>query len=304
MVFRTVRLEDRRQVEQYVRRFGENSCQYSFPSMYCLSNKYGDQICEQDGWLFVLRSRLCTEVYRTYLFPLGDSDPSAAVKRIMEDAEEHHARIRFETVTERQKNILDAFFPGKFLISEDRDKAEYIYNRDRIADLAGYRLCGRRKEVETFWELYGDSTVISPIGSEDISDIRKFQKDWVSKRRSTASWEYLCHENEAVDMSLSHFPELGFEGIVIRIDNEIRGYSFGYRMSSECMDGMHEKCDTGYSGIYSVLKQEVARAAEGIKLLNWEEDLGVAGLRTAKLSYKPDILMAKFLAEELQNEPN
>ena len=49
--FKPVTLKDKERIEKYSFKYGENSCQHSFVSMYAHSGKYGDSFAEKDGWL-------------------------------------------------------------------------------------------------------------------------------------------------------------------------------------------------------------------------------------------------------------
>lgn len=300
MDFRKVELGDRALIEQYAARYGENSCQYSFPAMYCLSPKYGDSICFRDGWLFILRENLCTEEFRVYLFPLGGGDPTEAIGLLTEDAREHNAKIRFETATEAVRNRLEDCCPGRFFAEEIRDMGEYLYLREKLAGQKGACLSNRRHQRRVFWNEWGAHAEISAVTLSDIPEIRAYQAEWMASKTSSPNWVDLQGENESIETALQHFEELGLKGIVLRIDGKVCGYAFGSFLSPECFDVRDEKCDRGYFGIYTVIKQEMAKFAGDAVYINWEEDVGVPGLRETKLSYHPELLLKKYIVSEVR----
>ena len=75
-----------------------------------------------------------------------------------------------------------------------------------------------------------------------------------------------------------------------------------FRSSVESNGVIHtifEKGDVNYVGVYQTLNQVVAEKyfPDGA-LVNRQEDMGIEGLRKAKLSYFPKILVEKYFAEE------
>lgn len=268
--------------------------------MVCLSEKYGDSLCHADGWLFIHRAARSDVRYRTYLFPLGDGNLREAADLLTEDAAAHRAKVRFETLTEHQAEELNRLYPGRFRTAEDRDMSEYIYRKDRIAELSGHGAVTKRYESRTFRKNYAGRAAVSMITPADLAEIRAFQEKWLESKRTDASWVNLKHENQSIEIALNHYEALGLEGLVLRIDGKVYGYVYGCRLSGNCLDMAVEKADRNLLGIYSFLNQEFAiKCGEGCIYLNWEEDVGVPGLRQAKLSYKPDILLKKYILSEV-----
>jgi hypothetical protein len=109
--------------------------------------------------------------------------------------------------------------------------------------------------------------------------------------------EDLLNERRAMIYALQHLDQLDITGGAIRVDGEIVAFSFGSPINKNTF-GIHvEKADIRIEGIYSVINQLFAsHIPEQYVYVNREEDLGVEGLRKAKLSYHPVILLEKNVA--------
>ncbi len=285
--------------------FSGLSCQHSFVSSYCMKGKYGDEVCVRDSILYTHRSLQSRDGERVYLFPLGDlSDKDRArqvVDCVLDDAHARGCRVCFETVTETAADILTLLFPGRFDIQEKRDYAEYLYSHDRLALLQGHDMASKRHDISTFEREYQDRYEVKVIRTpEQVEEIRAFQAWWIAARMNRAEDVQLEREDKAIQTGLNHFFELGLSGILVYIDRTLAGYAYGAKISDDCYDVMIEKGDRGATDIYKILNRDLVRlCCEGIAWINREEDLGVEGLRTAKLSYKPDRLLKKYLAREV-----
>jgi len=301
--FQPVSLEQKQKIEDYLYRYGENSCQHSFIAMYCMEAKYQDMICEQDGWLFTLRYGKCTDTHRVYLFPLGDMNDMDGLRNalaaIVNDAHENGRAVRFETITENAAKHLKKLLPNQFAIEPCRDWYEYIYNFNTLANLPGGKLASKRYDIQTFYRDYEGRAVVRKIQIGDIEAILQFQRTWLTEKQHIDEDVQLDYENLAIHKGLAHYQELGLSGIVVFIDGELCGYAYGAPLSDTAYDVIIEKGDRRYADIYKILNRELVRlCCDGFAYINREEDAGVEGLRKAKMSYKPDILLEKFIAQE------
>lgn len=305
MNFEAVTLEHKKKIKPYLYKYGEGSCQHSFAAMFCMANKYGDSLCEKDGWLFIHRAGISSKTERAYLFPMGDDSDEVrlgyAIEAIIEDAHNHGATVRFETLTAAAKDAAVRLFPDMFSVTALRDYSEYIYTYDKLANLSGHEMASKRQDLSTFSRTFGNSVRIEKIRDKHLGEIRSFQKMWLDNRLNGEEDVQLEYENIAIQLGLSNFAELDLSGIVIYIDNVMCGYAYGAPLSQNSYDVIIEKGDRRIADIYRVLNRDLVRLCCGqYRFINREEDVGNEGLRRAKLSYKPDILLEKYLLREVK----
>ena len=307
MNFQDISLEIKDRVHPFLYRYGEGSCQHSFAASFCMREKYGDRFCVEDGFLFTLRSRRCTEDERVYLFPLGDPGDEdgacRAVEKVLEDAHAHGLRARFETVTERAADLLRRRFGKRFDLREERDLAEYLYTFEKLSELPGHEMASKRYDLHTFERNYSGRYRVCAIETgEQLAEIARFQDVWMEQKLDHEEDVQLELEHEAIRIGLENFFALALTGILVYIDGALAGYAYGTPLSETCYDVMIEKGNREIPDIYRVLNRDLVRVCcKGRALINREEDLGVEGLRKAKLSYKPDILLKKFVVREKED---
>ncbi len=302
--FKTVSFAEKEMIDRYAFRYGERSCQHSFVSMIGHSEKYGDAVYEKDGWLYYCRENLETDQKRFYLCPLGDREDIAgftrAIGNILEDAHKYGKRARFETVTKSAAAMLESCFPGRFDISPCRDFYEYIYSREKLVKLPGKKMAKRRYQVNACLRYYQGRLEVDAIKESDIPEIKLFQEEWLRERYEEIGNPELLEENGAIMRELDEFSRCGLMGIIIRLDDEVVGYAYGVCLTDDSFDILVEKGNRDILHIYRLLKRELpAHCDEKIQWINWEEDVGDPGLRQIKTDYYPDMLMEKFIVEEL-----
>ena len=305
--FRPLTLDMKGMIDSYTFKYGENSCQHSFVSSFCLNSKYGDMFCESENFLFTLRSKLCNDKERVYLFPHGDFEDSDGIKKallkIFDVSHEKNCRVKFETLTERSKNIIEKLFPGKFLVESSRDYSEYIYSVEKLINLPGGELAKKRNNINKFFRDYEGRYRVEKISSEYFDGIKKFQASWLAIKNSIdidpKHQKQLNFENEEINIALENFESLALSGIILFIDDKLSGYVFGVPSSKECFDEIVNKGSRNIPNVSRVLLHEFLKiCCSEYKYINREEDLGVEGLRQIKTDYRPDFMINKFILTE------
>ena len=137
-----------------------------------------------------------------------------------------------------------------------------------------------------------------PITQEIVPQCLELERQWFKANNESAEEEEeLSDERRSLTYALHHAEELDLTGGAIRVEGKIIAFSFGAPINHDTF-GVHvEKADVSYEGAYTVINQEfAAHLPEQYTYVNREEDLGIPGLRQAKLSYQPAILLEKGAA--------
>ena len=120
---------------------------------------------------------------------------------------------------------------------------------------------------------------------------------------SHPSSEPLAVEQQAISRALSNYETLEMDGLLLYDGERLVGVSMGARMNEAYYDVNFEKAFAEVDGAYTMINREfsrmIARRYPGVQYLNREDDMGLEGLRKAKESYQPTLLLEKFVADEV-----
>ncbi|MBD5451986.1 MAG: GNAT family N-acetyltransferase, partial [Lachnospiraceae bacterium] len=185
---------------------------------------------------------------------------------------------------------------GEFEIDADRGDFDYIYTVEKLATLRGKKLHGKRNHIARFMD--DQDWRYEPMSAENIEDCRKMSKEW--ERMRADKWnDSMEEEINVLDEALNHFDELGFVGGVLYKADEIVAFTIGERLNADTLVVHFEKAYPDLQGAYPMINQQfILHEGEQFTYVNREEDTGDLGLRKAKLSYYPDIILKKYRVVE------
>lgn len=297
--FRTPQLADKGWMDQLLRRSDYRGCEYNFTNLYTWKDAYRHQVAQADNFLLV---RLCGGLGCSYLYPAGSGDRAAIINALRADAEAQGQPLRLVCIPKAQTEELETLFPGQFRFEADRDGWDYLYEIDRLADLGGKKLHGKRNHINRFLE-NNPSWVYEPITPDTLAECLEMDKEWYRRsmiREGAAEERDLGDEGRALRLAIDHYHELGLEGGLIRVYGEVVAFTMGDMLSSDTYDVHFEKAYGELQGAYTIINREFARWVRehhpNVRYLNREDDMGVEGLRKAKESYYPDLMVEKYSA--------
>ena len=127
-----------------------------------------------------------------------------------------------------------------------------------------------------------------------VDEFIAFSEKWYIDK-GEAFDEGLAAEQKALKEILSSSVGIKYKGALIRIDGKVVAVTMGSPINSKVFDIHFEKADAEYLTAYTLINREFALRELGeYEYINREDDLGIEGLRKAKLSYKPEILLEKY----------
>ena len=113
-------------------------------------------------------------------------------------------------------------------------------------------------------------------------------------------------EQVALRRAFEKWEELALEGVALMENDRILAMTVGSFLTEDTFDVHFEKALEEIDGAYAAINQGFAAYLRekypALRYLNREDDLGLPGLRQAKLSYYPERLVVKFWANLWEDE--
>ncbi len=294
--FRPITLEDKQAADVCLHQHNDRICEHCFADLYIWKDHYDTQICFYRGFLLV-RMATFPEHIPMYLAPIGSGDWKDAVLALEQDAQQHGIAFQMCCVTERMIEDLETHFPGQYRLTDMEDSADYIYATRKMMTLAGKKMQAKRNFVNRFRKAYVDRWSYETITDQNKQEAYDFHLHWCQTGNNCPNGTMYSGETCAVSLALNHRDALGMTGGILRLDGKVIAFTMGCPVSEDTFVVQLEKAEASIVGAYQMVNQQFAQHHfEGYTYVNREDDLGLEGLRNAKLSYHPDLMGKKYLA--------
>lgn len=292
--FKKIEFEDRELIHSYFLKFPSRSCERTFGNTFLWSRYYPVAFAIIENTL-VFHAEYDKG---SFSYPAGaPQDVKKAISILKTYTETQGIALKFYHVTPEQFAQMNQWFPDVFELELDRDNADYIYESEKLATLSGKKLHAKRNHINKFKATH-ENWSYETMSSENLEECFQMALKWRNENG--------CDDDEEKNAeicvtlnSLRLFSELEMVGGVLKVDGQVVAFTIGEPLSEDTFVVHIEKAFADMQGAYPMINQQfVEHECVNYKYINREEDMGLEGLRKAKLSYQPIFLEQKGIVKE------
>lgn len=287
MEFKPFRIEDKARIDSYfaVHHYEQIHC--TFNTLFLWQDAYQTSWAEQDGILFV-RAGTGKDTFFMPPFAKEEENFVHGLALIHEEYDRLGLPFRLKSASSWVTEQIERLVPGKYDFIEDRDNEEYIYRTDDMIRLPGKKLRMKKNHLNGFLRQYADYQY-EAITKENLEDAKAGIHDWFLRHGD------IEEEEQAIKRCFDHWDALGVKGAVIRIYGKVEAFTNGDSINEKMAHIIFEKANPEIRGLYQAINRDfLMHEFAETEFVNREEDLGLPGLREAKMGYHPDHLTEKY----------
>lgn len=293
--FKALELDDKETLMKYIGDYNFNTYEYSFLNLYLWKKYCNVEYAILDDSLIIKK----TEENKGTVFmqPIGYSQENLKdiISQLMEYKKSNtNMKVLFSDIEEPFLEELKKQYGEDIKYFEDVKNFDYIYETDKLIKLNGDKLRKRKSQYNHFVSSYAYD--VKDISDDKvIKDCIDFAQEWFSGQPS--NYQLVC-EVEGIKDIIHNLERLNGLGMAVYVNDVIAGFTIGEIVNKNMAIIHIEKGDTIYNGIYAFINRTFAELyLKDILHINREEDIGIPGLRRAKLAYDPIRLEKKFIVD-------
>lgn len=286
--FSKLDISHKKTFDYYALKFGHYS-DFNFTSIYSWDTKSDTEVSKLNSNLiikmpdYITGEDLCSVI--------GNSKIDDTLRVLLNNSKT--LKLIPEVVVKAIKNKED------FKVTEDIDNHDYIFNISDLANLPGHKYKTIRNKISKFKRDFTDFEKLS-VSTTSVVDIERFKcfhdvfYRW-SKDKDLTEEEFGL-EKTAIYRLVEHSKDFNILIVEFRLGGELIGFSINEILTPGYAIAHFEKAIKIHKYFNAYMVQQVAQMMEnfGAKKVNWEQDLGLPGLRRSKSNYCPTEMLNKY----------
>lgn len=280
MEFHSLTLSDREAMQAVTLNSGCRNCNYTFANLIGWQFLYKTEVCVLKDAVVL---RFSYEGERAYMVCTSGNLTRELVSALLSDS---GGKLTIYGLEDSQASALSAF---KVQVEPLRDQYDYIYRRADLAMLQGGHLQAKRNHVNRF-RADNPGFEYRPLTAELFDECRRLTGIWQGEKEAS---DTIDAERLVMETIFSNWDSLGMIGGSIFVNGRMVAFCYGSAVTHDTFDICVEKADRNIEGAFAIINQQfAAHLPEQYIYVNREEDMGIPGLRKAKLSYHPEIMLS------------
>lgn len=290
--FQKITVDLKEDIEDFVKQHSPYS-DYNFVSLFSYNTLEKNEISSLNNNLVIkFHDYITLEPFFSFI---GEHKIKETIQALIQHAKEKGVKEELKLIPsfiiEREKDI-----ENLFSIQEDNGNADYILSVDDISSLKGNKYGAKRNFVNRFLKTYAHHKVVElSLGDKQTQkDIEDLFYRWEKQHEKTRDETEI--ELTAIQRLLTNLSHLAFISLGLYVDTVLVGFSINEAIHDRHGIIHFEKADISYIGSFQYLKQVTAQYLQkhGCLYINYEQDLGIEGLRKAKLAWHPVKYLKKY----------
>lgn len=295
MEFKPIELDDYDNLKPYLAYNNEGICEYNFNILFLWYYVYKTQYCIIEDSICLLIQSYKGHTYS--LMPLCDKKDYGKAFTFMENyLKIKEMSMEMYCVDQEFATYIEKHHP-KYSVEEDRDSFDYIYKAKDLKTLKGNKYHKKRNHINNFTKHYKDRFYYRSLNYEDHEACCELIKSW-RMRKGESSYDLIQGEILGIKhlFDMLDYTDIKVGGIFI--DEELQAFAMGSYLntSNKNMCVIHvEKANPNIRGLFPLINRDfLIHEFPDVIYVNREDDLGIEGMRQAKLSYRPIRFAKKY----------
>jgi hypothetical protein len=294
MTFHHLSLSDREAMQAVTLHSGRRNCNYTFANLVGWQFWYDTEVCVLENAVVL---RYTFDGQRAYMVCTSEALSLELIEALFDDSNGDLTLIGLEDSQVEQLSMVKSQW--SISVEPDRDQYDYIYRRTDLETLHGRHLDSKRNHIHRFRAKHPDFEY-RPLTPEYFDECRRLTEIWQGEKGGSDTIDV---EKQVMETIFSNWDALGMTGGSIFVDGRMVAFTYGSAVTTDTLDVCVEKADRQVEGAFAIINQQFAEhLPEQYIYLNREEDMGIPGLRQAKLSYQPEILLTYNVVHITKND--
>ena len=300
IIFKDIDIDAKDKLQPYFDMVNYEACEYCFATLYMWQHLYKTGYYIGDGFAVLIGEY---EGDTFSILPLCSKDKlPQVIDFVLNYFESIESKLYFRGITQEIVDDLKEYYPGRFEYIEERDLFDYVYDAESMRTLAGRKNQKKRNHINYFLKEYEGRFEYKLLDKDNFDECLDLVKQWADNKEENNEYdEGMDDELIGIKKIFNNYDVLKFNVKIggIYVDGKLEAFTIGELLNPNMALIHIEKANPNIRGLYPFINQQfLVNEFSDVEFVNREEDLGIPGLRKAKLSYHPIRFVEKYTVKE------